>query len=121
MFHMCANFRCLWSWQYYKSFSEVSSRTGIVRLWRNWAGYRRMAAWDGVMTLAMEVVCDLLLQAIGPGSISLCTLGCGGSTVCVTLDLVCCAMGSYFSQVNGNLGYDGSVLGVGMNTLGSEA
>ena len=93
---MCANFGCLWSWQYSKSFPEVFLRTGIARIWRNWAGYHRLATWDGVMTLAMEVVCDLLRRAIGLGSVALSTLGGGGSTVCITLDLVCPAMGSYF-------------------------
>ena len=69
----------------------------------------------------MKAVCDLVLQAIGPGSVALSTLVGGGSTVCVTLDLVCRAMGSYFSRVDGTLGTDGDVLGVRMNTLGSEA
>ena len=72
----------------------------------------------------MEVVCDLVLWAIGPGgpgSVALSTLGDGGSTVCVTLDLVCRAMGSYFSRVDGTLGADRAALSVGINTLGSEA
>ena len=73
---------------------EVSSRTGIVRLWRNWNGYRRLAAWAGVITLAVAVVCDRMSQAIGPRSVALSTLGGGGSTVCGTLDLVRRATGS---------------------------
>ena len=48
-------------------------------------------------------------------------LGGGGSTVGVTLDLVRCAMGSYFSRVDGTLGADGDALGVGTKTHGSEA
>ena len=55
------------------------------------------------------------------GSVAVYTLGGGGSTVCVTLDLVYFAMVSYFPRVDGTLGADGATLGVGMNTLGSEA
>ena len=73
------------------------------------------------MKLAMEVVCDLVRRAIGPGYVDLSTLVCGGSTVCVTLELVRCEMGSSFSWVDGTLGVDGSALGVGMNNLGSDA
>ena len=51
----------------------------------------------------------------------LSTLGGGGSTVCVTLDLLRHTMGSYFSRVDVTLGADGAALGVEMNTLGSEA
>ena len=69
----------------------------------------------------MEVVCDLVCWAMGPGSVALSTLGGGGSTVCVTLYLVRCKIGSFFSRVDGTLGADRSELGVGMNTLGSEA
>ena len=69
----------------------------------------------------MEVVCDLVCQAIGPGSISLSTLGGGGSMLCVTLNLVRHTMGSYSSRVDVTLVADGAALGVGMNTLGSEA
>ena len=71
------------------------------------------------MTLDMEVVCDLVHQAIGPGYVALSTLGGGGSTLCVTLDLVRCGMGSSYSCVDGTLGADGAALGVRMNILGS--
>ena len=74
-----------------------------------------------MITLAMEVVCDLVRMSIGPGYVALSTLGGAGSTVCVTLDLVCCSMGSYFSWVGGTLGANRYALGVGMNTLGIEA
>ena len=73
------------------------------------------------MTLAMGVVFDLLQRAIGPGSVAFSTLGCGGSTVCVTFDLVRCAMGSSFYWVYGTLCADRVDLGVGMNTIVSEA
>ena len=69
----------------------------------------------------MEIMCYLVRQAIGPGSVALSALGGVGSIVCVTLNLVCRAMGSYLSRFDGTLGADGSALGVGMNTLGSEA
>ena len=69
-------------------------RTGISRLWRNWAGYRRLAAWYRVITLAMAAVCDRVRLEIGPVSCVLLTLGGGGSTVCGTLDLVCISTGS---------------------------
>ena len=69
-------------------------------------------------TLDMEVVCDLVLREIGPGSSALSTLGGGGSTVCVTLDLV---HHTCFNLVDGTLVADGDALGVGMNTPGSEA
>ena len=69
----------------------------------------------------MEVVCDLLCHTIGPGSVAFSTLGGERSTVCVTLNLVCCAMGSSSSWMDGTLGADGADLFVGMNTLGSEA
>ena len=93
---MCKNFGCLRSWRYYKSCPEISLWTGISRLWRNWAGYCRLFTWAGVMALTMEVVCDLVRWAIGPGSVALSTFVHGESTVCVTLDLVHCKMGSYF-------------------------
>ena len=89
---MCKSSGCLRGFWYSKSFPEVLSRTGIAILWRNWAGYRRLAAWAGVMVLALAVVFDIVRQAIGPGSVALSTLGGGGSTVCVTLDLVRYAM-----------------------------
>ena len=73
------------------------------------------------MTLAMEVVFYLVRRAIVPRSVALFTLGGVGSTVCVTLDLVRCAMGSYFSWVDGTLGADWVALGVWLNTLGSKA
>ena len=69
------------------------------------------------MTLSMEAVCDLVLQAIGPGSVALSTLVGGGSNVCVTLDLVHREMGSYFPRVDGTFGADGDALSVGTNTL----
>ena len=71
--------------------------------------------------MAIAVVCDLVRQSIGPRSVALSTLGGGGSTVCGTLDLVCRAMGSYFSLVDGTLGAYRILLGVCMTTLGSEA
>ena len=46
------------------------------------------------VTLAVAVVCDLVSLEIGPMSVDLFTLGCGGTTVCGTMDLVCCATGS---------------------------
>ena len=73
------------------------------------------------MTLAMELVCDLVRREIVPGSVALSNLGGGGSTVCVTLDLVRRTMASYFSRVDGTLGADKTALGIGMNILGSEA
>ena len=91
---MCANFGCLQSWRYCNYSTEVLSRTGIVRLWRNWAGYCRLAAWVGVITLNVAVVCDRVRLAIGPRSVSLATLGGGGSTVCGNLELVRRATGS---------------------------
>ena len=97
--HMCKNFGCLRSWRYCNSCPEVFSMTGSARIWRNWAGYCRLAAWDGVMTLAMAVVCDRVRQAIGLRSVALYTIGVGGSTVCGTLDLVRRATGSYCSLV----------------------
>ena len=90
---MCANSRCLRIWPYYKSCPEVLLETSIPRIWKNWAGYRRLDAWARVMTLDMGVVCYLLHQAIGPGYVALYTLGRGGSMVCVTLDLVRHTMG----------------------------
>ena len=57
----------------------------------------------------MEVVYDLVLRAIVPGS-----------TKCVTLDMVRRSMSSYFSQVDGTLGADRAALGFRMNTLGSS-
>ena len=68
--------------------------TGIVRLWRNWDMYYRLAAWDGVITLAVVVVCDIVRLEIGPMSVDLFTLGGGGSTVCGNLDLVRLATGA---------------------------
>ena len=72
------------------------------------------------MILAMEVVCDLVRQEIGCRYVAFSTLGGGGSTVCGTLDLVRCEMGSYCSLVDGTLGADGAELGVWMTTLGSD-
>ena len=118
---MCAKFRCLWSWRYSKRLPGVLLRTGIAGFWINWAGYCHLAAWAGVMTLTMEVVRDVLRRAIGPGSVSLSTLGDGGYKVCVTLNLVFCAMHSYFSRVYGTLGADGDALGIWINTLVREA
>ena len=69
----------------------------------------------------MGVVFDIVRRAIGPGYVVLYTLGGGGSTGCVNLYLVCRAMGSFFYWVDSTLSDDGYVLGVGMNTLGSEA
>ena len=117
---MCENFGCLRSWWYCNICPEVSSRTGSARLWINWAGYRRLAAWARVMTLSTAVVCYQVRQAIGLMSIALSTLGGEGSTVCGTLDLVHRATGSYCSLVDGTLGADGAALGVWMTTLGSD-
>ena len=69
----------------------------------------------------MAVVCDRVLQAIGTRSVALSTLGDGKITVCVTLDLVRCAMGSSFSWVDGTPGADSDALCVNINTLGSDA
>ena len=60
---MCANFGCLRSWDF-NDCPEVSSRTSIARLWKNLAGYRRWAAQDGVITLAMAVVCECVCTEI---------------------------------------------------------
>ena len=73
------------------------------------------------MTLAMEVVCDLVRRAIVPRSVELSTLGGGGSMVCGTFDLAHRTTGSYFSLVDGNLDADGAALGLWMTTLGSKA
>ena len=109
---MCEKFGCLRSLRYCNICAEVLSRIGIAGLWRNWAGYCRLAACAGVMKLSMEVVCDSVNREIGPRSIALYTLGGGGYTVCGTLDLVHCATGSYYSLVDGNIGADGAELGV---------
>ena len=53
-----------------------------------------MAAWAGVITLAMEAVCDIVCLEIGSMYVYFLTLVGGWSTVCGTLDLVCCANGS---------------------------
>ena len=90
---MCANLRCLRSWQYCNYCLEVLSRTGIARLWRNLAGYLRWAAWAGVITLAVSAVCEHVCAAIGAVSVFLFTLGGGWSTV-GNLDLVRRAIGS---------------------------
>ena len=95
--------------------------TGSSILWINWAGYCRLAAWAGVITLAMAVVCDRMSQAMGRKSVMLYTLEGVGSLVFGTLDLVLRVTGSYFSLVDGNLGDDGAVLGVCMTTLGNKA
>ena len=52
----------------------VLYRTGIAGLWRNWSGYLRLAAWFGVITLAMALVCDIVCLTIGPMSVDLLTL-----------------------------------------------
>ena len=80
-----------------------------------------MAAWAEVIILAMTLVCDLVRQAIGPRSVALPTLVGGGSMVCGTVDLVHRSMGSYWSLIDGTLGYDRAALCVGMTTLGSES
>ena len=71
-------------------------RTSIARLLRNWAGYRCLAAWTGLMRFVMELVCDLVRREIGPMSGALSILGGGESTVCVTLDLVSRAIDHIF-------------------------
>ena len=91
---MCANFGCLRSWRYCNDCPEFLSRTGIARLWINWARYCRLAAWAGVITLAVSVIVDRMRLAIGPRSVALDTLGGGRSTLYGTLDLFCCATGS---------------------------
>ena len=63
-------------------------RTGIARLWINWAGYCHLDASAGVITLAMVEVCDHVRLAIGPMSGVFLTRGGGWSTVCGTLNLV---------------------------------
>ena len=70
--------------------------------------------------MAMAVVCDLMLRSIIPRCVDLSILGGVGSTVCGNVDLVRCAIGSYWSLVDGTLGADGAALGVCMTTLGSE-
>ena len=91
---MCANFTCLQSWRYCNDCTDVLSKTGIDRIWRNWDGYCRLAAWSGVITLAVAVVCDRVLREIGPRSVDLANLGDDESTVCGILDLVHRATGS---------------------------
>ena len=93
--------------RYCNGLPEVLSRTGIARLWRNRAGYRRWAALAGVITLAMAAVCKRVCMAIGAVSGVLFTLGGGWSTVWGTLDLVRRATGSYW------LVMDGTVVGIG--------
>ena len=91
---MWANFGCLRSWRYCNNFPEVSSRTGIARLWIKWDVYRRWAAWDGVIPLATAAVCERVRLAIGTVSGVLLNLGGGWSTVWGTLYLVRRAIGS---------------------------
>ena len=67
-------------------------RTGIARLWRNWAGYRRWDAWDELITLAMAAVCERVRVAMGAVSVVLFTLG-GGRSMVWNLDLVRHAIG----------------------------
>ena len=90
---MCANFGCLRSWRYCNDFLEVSSRTGIVRLWRNLAGYPLWDAWDGVITLAMDTVYERVRVEMGAVSVVLFTLG-GGRSMVGNLDLMRRAIGS---------------------------
>ena len=59
------------------------------------AGYRRWAAWDGVITLAMAAVCERVSLAMCAMAGVLFTLGGGWSTVRVNLDLVRRATDSY--------------------------
>ena len=68
--------------------------TGIVRLWRNLAGYRRLAAWAGVIKLSMAAVCGRVSLEIVPVSGDLLILGGGWSLLCGTMDLVRHATGS---------------------------
>ena len=96
-------------------------RTGIARLLRNWYGYRCLADWAGVITLAMAAVCDRVCLAINPVSGDLLTLGGGWSTVCGTLNLVCCATGSYLLFVNGTFGGNVEELDFLITTLGSNS
>ena len=92
---MCANFGCLLSWRYCNDCSEVLSRTGISRLWRNLAGYCRWAAWDGVITLAMAAFCEGVRVAMGDLSVVLFPLG-GGRSAVGNMDLVRHAISSNF-------------------------
>ena len=71
------------------------SRTGIARLWRNWAVYCRWAAWAGMIPPATAAVCERVRLEIGAASGVLFTLGGGWSTVWGTLDLVSHATDSY--------------------------
>ena len=71
----------------------VSSRTGISRLWRNLSGYRRWAAWAGVITLDVAAVYEHVHLTMGAVSGFLFTLGGGWPTVWGDLDLVSCATG----------------------------
>ena len=90
---MCAKFGCLRSWRYCNDCPEVSSRTGIARIWRNLAGYRRCAVWAGVITLAMAAVCERVRVAMGAVSVVLFNLG-GGRSMVWNLDLVRHEIGS---------------------------
>ena len=94
VFCMCANCGCLRSWRYCNDCPEVLSRKGIVKLWANWAGYCRLAAWARVITLAVAVGCARVRREIGLRSVALDTLGGGGSTLCGNLDLLHRATGS---------------------------
>ena len=118
---MCENFGCLRSWRYFNYCLEFLSRTGISRLWRNWAGYCCLSAWDRVITLSVAVVCERLRLAIGPRFVASATLGGGRSTVCGTLELVRCATGSYFSLIDGIIGADGETLDFWMTILGRKS
>ena len=75
---MCSNLGCLRSWRYFNNFPEVLSRTGISRLWRNLSGYRRWAAWYGVITLVIAAVCERMRVGMGAVSVDLFNIGGGG-------------------------------------------
>ena len=97
---MCANFGCLRSWRYCDDCPNFLSRAGIARLWRNLAGYRCWADWDGVITLAMAAVRECVYAEIGDVSIFLFTLG-GGRSALGNLDLVRRLIGSSLIVMDG--------------------
>ena len=78
------------------------------------AGYRRWAAWDGVMALDMFAFCERVRLAMGAVSIILCTL-VGARSMEGKLDRVRHAIGSSgLAVVTFDTGMSG---GFGMTTL----
>ena len=93
-------------------------RTGIAKLWRNLAEYRRWDAWTGVMALAMFAVCERVRLAMGAVLIYFCTLG-GAWSMEGKMDCVRCAIGS--SGLAVGICGTGMAGGIGMTNLGGDA